>query len=132
MSTSRIAVIDDSLAVRPGLQLVCDTRGYTVVFHPRAAGAVAFVKQQQPDLVIVDVHLEYPNAGLDVVRSLRAGCGNGVDPAGGVSWRHGHGAHGGAPGPGRHRADTQKYAGLPPLLAAVARLTAAAGGNPAA
>ena len=72
MSAPRIAVIDDSLAVRTALQLVCDTSGYTVVFHPGAAGAVAFVQQQQPVLAIIDVHLEYPAAGLDVVRRLRA------------------------------------------------------------
>ena len=130
MSAPRIAVIDDSLAVRPALQLVFDTSGYTVVFHPRAAGAVTFVQQQQPVLVIVDLNLEYPAAGLEVVRSLRADPATASIPL--VVW---------SADPDLERTVTRlgladvaplsKYAGLTALLAAVARLTAAAGGEPA-
>ena len=129
MSTPRIAVIDDSLAVRPELQLVFDTSGYAVVFHPRAAGAVAFVQQHQPILVIVDVHLEYAAAGLDVVRSLRADAATASIPL--VVW---------SADPDVERLVTRlgladvaplsKYGGLTPLLGAVARLTSAVGDEP--
>ena len=46
--------------------------GYDVVFHPRAAGALAVIHQVQPALAIIDLHLEVPFAGLAVVRALRA------------------------------------------------------------
>ena len=131
MSPTCIAVIDDSLAVRPALQLVFDTRGYTVVFHPRAAGAVAFVQQQQPDLVIVDLHLEYPDAGLDVVRSLRADPATAPIPL--VVWSADTDVERKVKSLGlADVAPISKYAGLTTLLDAVTRLTAASGADPAA
>ncbi len=131
MSPTCIAVIDDSLAVRPALQLVFDTRGYAVVFHPRAAGAVAFVQQQQPDLVIVDLHLEYPDAGLDVVRSLRADPATAPIPL--VVWSADTDVERKVKSLGlADVAPISKYAGVTTLLDAVTLLTAASGADPAA
>ena len=42
------------------------------MFHPRAAGALAVIRQVQPAVAIIDLHLESPAAGLEVVRALRA------------------------------------------------------------
>ena len=71
-STARIVVIDTHPAVRQGLATFFGDDGFDLVFHPRAAGALAVIRQVQPAVVLLELHLEYPQAGLDVVRALRA------------------------------------------------------------
>lgn len=66
-----IAVIEDNPMVRSGMELVLNARGCEVVFHDRAEGALAFVRRHRPAVVIVDLHLEYRDAGLDIARHLR-------------------------------------------------------------
>ena len=58
--------------MRQGLATLLAAAGYDLVFHPRAAGALAVIRQVQPAVAIIDLHLEVPYAGLAVVRALRA------------------------------------------------------------
>ena len=68
----RIVVIDSHPAVCQALASFLGADGSAVVVHPRAAGALAVVRQVQPAVVLIELHLEYPRAGLEVVRALRA------------------------------------------------------------
>ena len=70
MSRSRIVLVDDHLAVQEGLACFLGD-AYELIIHPHAAGAVVVIRQAQPALALIDLHLEYPAAGLDVVRALR-------------------------------------------------------------
>ena len=70
-SSPRIVVIDDHPLVRQGLATLLGAEGYDLVVHPCAAGALALIRQVQPAVVIIDLHLEFPAAGLEVVRALR-------------------------------------------------------------
>jgi CheY-like chemotaxis protein len=72
MSTSCIVVIDNHPVVRHALATYLGADGSALVFHPGAAGALALIRQVQPRVVLIDLHLEEPQAGLDVVRALRA------------------------------------------------------------
>lgn len=72
MPSPCIVVIDDHPAVRDSLTIVLGVAGYDVVIHPNAAGAVLVITRLQPVVVLIDLHVEYPLAGLDVVRALRA------------------------------------------------------------
>ncbi len=71
-STPRLVVIDPHHVVRQDLATFFGDDGYDVVVHPRAAGALALIRRVQPTVVLIELHLEYPQAGLDVVRALRA------------------------------------------------------------
>ena len=71
MSRSRIVLVDDHLAVQEGLAFFLGD-AYALIIHPHAAGAMAVIRQAQPALALIDLHLEYPAAGLDVVHALRA------------------------------------------------------------
>jgi CheY-like chemotaxis protein len=71
MSPPQIAVLDTDDAVHRTLQPVLATRGYDVVAHASAADALPFIRQHQPILVIAELHVEYVDSGLDVVRALR-------------------------------------------------------------
>ena len=72
MSTPRIVVIDTHPVVRQGLTTLFGAEGYDLVFLPGAASALAVIGQVQPTLAIIDLQREDPQAGLAVVRALRA------------------------------------------------------------
>jgi len=71
MNTPCIAVVDDDPALLDMTELLLALEGYHVASFLTAADAVAFVATLQPALVIVDLHLERPAAGLEVVTALR-------------------------------------------------------------
>jgi CheY-like chemotaxis protein len=71
MSPPCIALIDDDPWVHRTLHLLLAKRGYVVVGHARATGALPFVRQHQPALVLMELHLEYLDAAFDVMRALR-------------------------------------------------------------
>ena len=71
-SAAYIVVVDRHLAVRQGLATCFEPDGYVLVFLPGGAGALAVIGHLQPAVALIDLHLEYPYAGLDVVRALRA------------------------------------------------------------
>ena len=70
-----IAVINDDTAF---LQLMLDLLsdvGYEVVLHKEGAAAHTQVREESPDLIILDVRLEQPDAGWMVLEMIR------LDPA---------------------------------------------------
>ena len=71
-SAAYIVVVDRHLAVRQDLATFLGPDGYVLVFLPGVAGALAVIDHLQPSVALIDLHLEYPYAGLDVVRELRA------------------------------------------------------------
>lgn len=80
MFIPRIVVLDDDPVVYPAVHRLLAPRGYDVVSHGRAATAPRFVGWQQPALVILELHLEYFDAGFTVVRELRADPGTAAIP----------------------------------------------------
>ena len=71
-STPRIVAIEPHPLVRQGLATLLADTGYDLVVHPRAAGALSVIRQVQPVVALIELHLEVPSAGLEVVRALRA------------------------------------------------------------
>jgi CheY-like chemotaxis protein len=67
-----IAVIDDDAAFRELMGEVLVEGGYRSVNWPKRAGAVEFVEQAQPALVVVNAWLEGRDRGMTVIRALRA------------------------------------------------------------
>lgn len=74
-TAARIVVVEDAAAFQDLLDTVLTAEGYTVLRWTQGAGADAFIRDVQPDLVILDLWLEHPQAGSMVLGLLM------VDPA---------------------------------------------------
>lgn len=67
----RIAVINDDTAF---LQLMLDLLsdvGYDVILHKEGAAAHSQLQVERPDLIVLDVRLEAPDAGWMVLEMIR-------------------------------------------------------------
>jgi DNA-binding response OmpR family regulator len=67
--------VEDDAEIQELLDTMLTAEGYTVVRWTQGAGADAFIRDIQPDLVILDLWLEHPQAGSMVLGLLM------VDPA---------------------------------------------------
>jgi len=67
---ARIVVVEDDAAFQDLLDTVLTAEGYTVLRWTQGAGADAFIRDAQPDLVILDLWLEHPQAGSMVLDLL--------------------------------------------------------------
>lgn len=61
----KILVIDDSEIILEVTRAALEAAGHCVVTHDRAAGCVALILQQKPDLVLMDVNM--PHLGGDTI-----------------------------------------------------------------
>ena len=71
--TIRVAVVDDHTIVRAGIRMVLEADpDFTVVGEAdTAAGAIALARQEQPDVILVDINLP-DESGLKVAESIVA------------------------------------------------------------
>jgi CheY-like chemotaxis protein len=67
---ARIVAVEDDAAIQEMLDLALSAEGYSVQHWAQGAGAYAFIRAQQPDLVILDLWLEHPQAGSMVLDLL--------------------------------------------------------------
>lgn len=66
----KVVVIDDSAIVLEVTRGALEQAGYQVVTHDRAAGCVALILHEKPDLVLMDVNM--PGLGGDTIVSVFA------------------------------------------------------------
>jgi len=72
----RLLIVDDEEAARYGIRRALSTFGYNVSEADSAEAARALIKQQEPDLMLLDVNL--PGiSGLDLLREIKSANGNG-------------------------------------------------------
>src|SRR4051812_5042730 len=64
-----ILVVDDEPAIRKLLELQLAGEGYRVVMAEDAHSAARLVREEKPDLMIVDAHMPYVS-GLDFVSAV--------------------------------------------------------------
>jgi DNA-binding NtrC family response regulator len=72
----RLLIVDDEEAARYGMRRALSTFGYNVSEADSAEAARVLVKQQEPDLMLLDVNLP-GMGGLDFLRELKDSNGNG-------------------------------------------------------
>lgn len=72
----RLLIVDDEEAARYGMRRALSTFGYSVSEANSAEAARLLIKQQQPDLMLLDVNLP-GMSGLDFLRELKSGNTNG-------------------------------------------------------
>jgi DNA-binding response OmpR family regulator len=68
---ARIAVIDDDPSHIELLKIFLGDEGYAVVVHNDLRDAVAFIKQERPALILLDLMQGHRPMGVDVVRQLK-------------------------------------------------------------
>ena len=66
----RIVIVDDDEGTQAMLADVLHAAGYTTTSWTRGAGAYEYIRRLQPDLVILDLWLEHPQAGSMVLGLL--------------------------------------------------------------
>lgn len=66
-----ILLVEDTTPIRTMLQEVFEDEGCTVTSCTSAAEAIDALRHQVPDLVISDMHMERPSAGLSLLLHLR-------------------------------------------------------------
>ena len=70
-----ILCVDDDPDILESLRLILESDGYQVFTAPTGEDGVLLYKQQQPDLIIVDLMMEEVDAGNIFVKELKAmGC----------------------------------------------------------
>jgi DNA-binding NtrC family response regulator len=72
----RLLIVDDEEAARYGMRRALTTFGYNVSEAGSAEAARLLLKQQEPDLLLLDVNLPGMN-GLDFLRELKSSNGHG-------------------------------------------------------
>ncbi|HEU5459284.1 MAG TPA: sigma-54 dependent transcriptional regulator [Pyrinomonadaceae bacterium] len=72
----RLMIVDDEEAARYGMRRALTTFGYNITEAGSAEAARALLKQNEPDLLLLDVNLP-GMSGLDFLRELKGSNGNG-------------------------------------------------------
>lgn len=72
----RLLIVDDEEAARYGMRRALSTFGYNITEAESAEAARALIRQQQPDLMLLDVNLP-GMSGLDFLRELKDSNGTG-------------------------------------------------------
>jgi CheY-like chemotaxis protein len=71
IEVARVLVVDDDLTSRLTLQTVLEAGGYRVDAAASAAEAVGKLEEQEYELVLSDLQMESPEAGLKVLAHAR-------------------------------------------------------------
>ena len=71
MKAPCIAVIDDDDAILDMTEHILALDGYRCLCFRSAADATTRLREHQPELVLIDLHLERPTAGLELVAALQ-------------------------------------------------------------
>jgi DNA-binding response OmpR family regulator len=72
MSYACIAVINDDPAIVDMLKEFLQDVGYETIECFAGDGSYELIRQEKPALVIIDLQMEHPEAGLHVLQKLRA------------------------------------------------------------
>lgn len=65
----KVMIVDDSEIVLAVTQYALESAGYQVIAHPRPAGCITLILQEEPDLLLIDVNMPGLN-GDTVVKML--------------------------------------------------------------
>ena len=71
MANEKIVIVDDDQDIRDSVQVILESRGYTVVGAPDKTAGMAAVKAEKPDLIILDVMMEGYSDGFDLAREIK-------------------------------------------------------------
>ncbi len=72
MTKARVVLVDDDNAARRMMRRVLERRGYELQEAADGASGLATVREQLPDVVLLDLRMPGELSGFDVARELRA------------------------------------------------------------
>lgn len=75
MPSKTIAVVDDNTTFLDLMQELLTEEGYRVTSHTVGSDAYPTLREQQPALIILDIRMEHPESGWQLLEVLR------LDPA---------------------------------------------------
>ena len=71
MTKPVVAIVNDDTQFLRLMELVLADAGYETVIFYEGGSAYNDIKEQMPDLVVLDIRLEHPEAGWSIVELLR-------------------------------------------------------------
>ncbi len=72
MEKAKILIVDDDLDLANAMQVILESRDYTVVTASDKAGGMELVRTEKPDLLILDVIMSTWSDGFDMARELKS------------------------------------------------------------
>jgi CheY-like chemotaxis protein len=69
---STVVVVDDDEQFLNLADVLLEGEGYRVILCQHSADAYAVLEREQPDLFVLDLRLETPESGWDILRAIRA------------------------------------------------------------
>jgi CheY-like chemotaxis protein len=72
-ATRRILIIDDDADFRASTAALLEARGYSVTTAPSGRQGLDMLLSERPDLVVLDVMMEYDGAGYEVNQAVKYG-----------------------------------------------------------
>ena len=71
-TTATILIVDDDPDFREFVRIVLESHGYRVLEAQHAQAGLAVMRQEQPDLVLLDAMMSYELAGIGIIRTIRS------------------------------------------------------------
>ena len=68
---AKILIIDDDPDIVESTKVVLESKGYKVISASTGKDGVSKARQEKPDIILLDVMMEYSSAGFDVSRELK-------------------------------------------------------------
>ena len=72
-ATRRILIVDDDADFRESTKTLLEAYGYDVSMAPTGRAGLAALRSSPPDLIVVDVMMEYDGAGYEVNQAVKFG-----------------------------------------------------------
>lgn len=71
MARPRIVVVNDDALFLLLMQEILEEEGYKAIIQHEGKGAYELIKREMPALVVLDIRLEHPDAGWQVLEQVR-------------------------------------------------------------
>src|SRR5450432_584157 len=69
---AKILIVEDQFIEANNLQMILERAGYSVCSIARSVPiALKIIEKEEPDLVLLDIHLQGPLTGIDLAKDLR-------------------------------------------------------------
>jgi DNA-binding response OmpR family regulator len=72
MQNAKILVVDDDLDLASAYRAILESQQYTVITASDKAGGMELIRDEKPDLVILDVIMSTWSDGFDMARELKS------------------------------------------------------------
>ncbi len=67
----KLLIVDDETELTEGLQQYFEMKGFNVFTTPSGEGAITFLNQEKPDVMVLDMLLKTKLDGVDVLREAK-------------------------------------------------------------